>query len=184
MANPDAANILVASPLVTGGILTAATGTALPTTVDAATTGFTATGYIGEDGVALTVDRTTENVMAWGGGKVRVITTEHSVQLGFAFMEVTAGNLALVFGTDNVSTVGDTTTVKLNGVELPHFALVMDAADGDKGVRITAADAQVTANEDLVFVHSAPTMLTVTVECFADANGDKAKLIYSDGTGS
>lgn len=184
MANPDASNILVASPKATGGILTAAVGTALPTTTDDALSSFTATGYIGEDGVTLMIDRTTEDVFAWGGTKVRVITTEHGVQLSFGFLEVNAANLPLIFGTDNVSTAGDETTVKLNGVELPHFALVMDAADGDKAVRITAADAQVVEQEDIVFVHSAPTEFNVTIECFADDNGDKAKLIYSAGTES
>lgn len=181
MANPDAANVLVASPKVTGGILTAAVGTALPATTDDSLSSFTATGYIGEDGVTLTIDRSTEDVYAWGGSKVRVITTEHSVQLSFSFLEVNATNLPLIFGTDNVSTAGDETTVKLNGAELPHFALVMDAADGDKAVRITAADAQVVEQEDIVFVHSAPTEFNVTIECFADNSGDKAKIIYATG---
>lgn len=181
MANPDAANVLVASPLATGGILTAATGTPLPTSVADSLSAFTATGYINEDGVTMTVDRSTEDVFAWGGAKVRVITTEHSVQFSFGFMETNPDVLGLVFGEDNVTTNGDETTVKLNGVELPHFAMVIAAADGDKGVRITAADAQVVEQEDVTFVHSEPTVFTVTVECFPDDAGDKATIIYATG---
>jgi len=177
-----AEDIYVAAPLTgTGGILTAAVGTALPTTVAATTTGFTATGFVGEDGVTMTIDRSTEDVFAWGGSKVRVITTEHSVQFNFAFLETTPENLELIFGSNNVSTVGEETTVRLNGVDLPHFAMIIDTADGDKRLRITAADAQVVEQDDIVFVHSAPTAYTVTVECFADSNGDKAKLIYNTG---
>lgn len=185
MAAPAAANVLVASPrLATGGILTAATGTALPTTTTGSLTAFTDAGYIGEDGVTMTIDRSTEDIFAWGGAKVRVITTEHSVQLAWSFLEVNTASLGLVFGTDNVSTVGDETTVKLNGTVLPHFALVIAAADGDVAVLITAADAQVAEQEDVVFVHSAPTEFGVTVECFPDANGDKAKIIRDLGTSS
>jgi len=181
MAAPDAANVYVAAPLVTGGILTAAIGTALPATTAAVTTGFDATGYVGEDGLTLTIDRSTEDVMAWGGSKIRVITTSHSVQMSLALLEVTPENLTLMFGTDNVVTVGEETTVKLNGVDLPHFALIVDTSDGDKRVRITAADAQVVEQDDLVFTHSAPTAFQITIECFPDANGDKATILYNTG---
>lgn len=178
-------DIYVGAPVSgTGGILTAATGTAVPTTTSAATTGFTATGYIGEDGVTMTIDRETEDVMAWGGDKVRVITTSHSVQFQFPFLETNATNLPLMFGEDNVTTSGSETTVKLNGVDLPHFAMVIDTADGDKRLRITAEDAQIVEQDDITFSHSEPTTFSVTVECFPDSNGDKAKLIYDGGTTS
>lgn len=184
MANPDAANILVASPLATGGILTAALGTAVPTAVDGATTGFVGAGYVGEDGVTLTVDRQNEDVFAWGGDKVRVIQTSHSAQLAFPFLEVNPAVLGLIFGADNVSTVGSVTTVKINGTVLPHFALIIDTQDGDKRARITAEDAQVVSQEDIVFVHTAPTMFSVTVELFPNSSGDKATILYDDGASS
>lgn len=184
MANPDAANILVAKPLATGGILTAAAGTPVPASSSASTSAFTATGYVGEDGVTMTIERETEDVFAWGGAKVRVIQTSHSVQLQIPFLEANPAVFGLVFGVDNVSTVGDETTIKLNGTELPHFALVVDTADGDKRARITAADAQVTEQEDIVFVHSAPTQFTVTIELFPDSNGDKGLIHYNTGDGS
>lgn len=182
MANPEAANILVASPLATGGILTAATGTAVPTTVDGSTSAFTGAGYIGDAGVSMTVDRQTQDVFAWGGDKVRVIQTSHSVQLEIPFLEANAAVLALVFGEDNVSVVGAVTTVNVNGTMLPHFALVIDAQDGDKRVRITAEDAQVISQQDITFVHTAPTMFTVTVELFPGTDNNKAILLYDDGS--
>ena len=180
MTNPTAANVLVASPLSTGGVLTADYGTTLPTTPTASTAAFTATGYISEDGVTLTVDRSTQDVFAWGGQKVRNIQTDSSVQIALGFLETTPTVLSTVFGEDNVSTVGDVTTVSITGGVLPQFALVIDAADGDKRVRITAAAAQIISQEDLVFVHSAPTIYNVTIECFPDANGVNAKLLYEE----
>lgn len=179
-----AEDIYVAGPTSgTGGILTAATGTTLPTDVTTAPgVSFTATGYIGDEGVTMTVDRSTEDVWAWGGSKVRVITTEHSVQFSFAFRETNTDVLPLVFGEDNVSTVGTLTTVKLNEADLPHFAMVIDTADGDKGLRITAADAQVVEQDDITFSHAEPVSFQVTVECFPDSNGDKATLLYDTDT--
>lgn len=184
MANPNAENVLVASPVATGGVLTADLGTTLPTTVDGSVASFTATGYIGEDGVTLTIDRETQDVFAWGGQKVRVIQTSYSTQLQIPFLETSPEVLELVFGDDNVTTTGTETVVTLNADTLPHFALVIDTADGDKRLRITAADAQVVEQDDLVFSHTAPTIHNVTIELFPDSNGDNATLIYDTGDGS
>lgn len=178
MAAPDSTNILVASPVGAGGVLTADLGTALPTSASASTSAFTATGYIGEDGVTMTVERETEDLFAWGGSKVRVIQTSHSVQLQVPFLEVNPETLALTFGADNVNTVGNTSTIKVNGAVLPHFALVLDMLDGDKKARLTAADAQVVAQEDIVFVHTAAATLELTIELFPDSAGDNATIYY------
>lgn len=178
-----AADVLVASPVTgTGGILTAATGTTLPTAYDSALTGFTATGFIGDGGVELTIDRQTQDVFAWGGTRVRVIQTEYSCELSFEFLETTPATLALLFGADNVSTVGTDTTVKMNADTLPHFALVTKAKDGDKGVLITAADAQIVSQDPVTFSHSDAVRFPVTIACFPDANGDSATLVYDSDT--
>jgi hypothetical protein len=180
-----ASDVLVASPKSGGGgILTAPAGTAIPTDIDGSVSAFTGVGLIGEDGVTMTINRDTEDVFAWGGDKVRVIQTSHSVQLQIPFLETNEEVLAIVFGVDNVDTTGTTTTVHVKGSILPHFALVVDAEDGDKLVRIAAADAQVIEQDDIVFVHSAPTIYTVTIELFEDDNGDKAVLMYDTGDGS
>ena len=184
MAAPTAADVLVSSPLATGGVLTAPTGSTLPTdattALDAA---FVATGYVSEDGVTMTINKDTQDIFSWGGEKVRVIQTSHSLQLSFSFLETNEQVLNLVFGDANVVKVGDATTVQINSDVLPHFALALDMKDGDKRVRLAAADAQVIEMGDITFVHNDAAMYEVTLECFPDGSNNKAYL-YHDVDGS
>ena len=184
MAAPTAADVLVSSPLATGGVLTAPTGSTLPT--DATTAldiAFVASGYVTEDGVTVTINKDTEDIFAWGGDKVRVIQTSHSAQIKLAFLESNEESLGVVFGADNVTVTGDATVVKINSNVLPHFALVLDMKDGDKRARVAAADVQVIEQGDMTFSHSDATGYEVTLECFPDSSNNKA-YIYLDADGA
>ena len=186
MASND---VLVASPATgTGGILAGPLGTTVPT--DTATTldvALVKHGYVGEDGLSMTTNRSTEKIRAWGGDTVRVVQTEHDVTFSWTFLETNAVTAAAVYGDDNVtataatSSSGNLLAIKLNSDSLPSKVYVFDMKDGDRKVRVVVPNGQITEVGDTQFVHSNATGHEVTLEAFPDASGVKCYIYSDDG---
>lgn len=186
MAKKD---ILVASPATgTGGILGAPLGSTLPTdsttAVDAA---FKPHGYVGEDGLSMSIARSTEKIRAWGGDTVRVVQTEHDVTFTWTLLEASAEAAKAVFGDNNVTvtpagrTAGTKLDIAVKGDPLPEKAWVFDMKDGAKRGRVVVPNGQITETGDTQFVHSNATGWEVTLEATPDANGVKAYIYWDDG---
>lgn len=174
MAN-TAANVLVGKPLATGGALTGPLSATLPEDATTAPTGFTAVGYISDDGVTQTIDTDTTDINAWGGDVVRTIQTSHKLTYQLTLIETSAASLGVYYGADNVS--GSTAlTVLIKGGDLPHGKWVLEVRDGDRRVRITIPDGQVTDRGDVVWKDDEAVAYEVTITCFPDADGVKAYL--------
>lgn len=187
MAN-TAAKVLAGVPLATGGILIGALTAAEPSTAVSALTGFTAAGYIGEDGVTETNERSTDRIRAWGGDTVKVVQTEHNVTYQFTFLEtLNADVLKAVYGTSNVTTTAATVStgtlheVAINASTLPHQSYVFEVKDGLAKIRIYVPDGQITEVGDITYSDSEVIGYQVTVECFADELGNKAYKWLDDG---
>jgi hypothetical protein len=188
MAN-TAANVLSGKPLATGGILRAPLGSTLPNDAKAAPdAAFKGLGYVSEDGVTETQDRSTDKIKAWGGDTVKVVQTEHSLSYKFTLIEtLNADVLKAVHGDANVattaatSTTGTLQTVQVTGDELGHAAYVIEVKDGNARVRIVISDGQITEVGDVTYSDGDVIGYEVTVECFPDANGVKAKKYIDDG---
>lgn len=187
MAN-SAAKVVAGVPLATGGILIGALTAAEPSTAISALTGFTAAGYIGEDGVTETNERSTDRIRAWGGDTVKVVQTEHNVTYQFTFLEtLNADVLKAVYGTSNVTTTAATVStgtlheVAINASTLPHQSYVFEIKDGLAKVRIYIPDGQITEVGDITYSDSEVIGYQVTVECFADELGNKAYKFLDDG---
>lgn len=182
MGAPNVGEVLVGKPATgTGGILTAPLGTDLPGgvngIVDAA---FVDAGFIGDSGVTLTENRDTSDIFAWGGSKVRVVQNSHALQITFTLLETTEDSMSLVRGSERVATTADGFKAEVTADVHEHMALIVDAYDGDRGVRIEIADAQIVDIGDQVLVHTDATGYEVTVECFPDENDVKATFYYED----
>ena len=181
MAN-TAANVVAGVPLATGGVLIGALTAAAPTTAVDAVTGFSAAGYIGEDGVTETNERSTDRIRAWGGDTVKVVQTEHNVSYKFTFLETLNGDvLRAVYGDDNVTTEGTLHTVQVNASTLPHKSYVFEVKDGDAKIRIYVPDGQITEVGDITYSDSEVIGYEVTVEAFADETGNKAYKFLDSG---
>jgi hypothetical protein len=187
MAN-SAANIVAGVPLATGGILIGDLTATAPTTATAALTGFTAAGYIGEDGVTEANERSTDRIRAWGGDTVKVVQTEHNVSYQFTFLEtLNADVLKAVYGEDNVTTTAATVSsgtlheVQINSATLPHKSYVFEVKDGDAKIRIYVPDGQITEVGDVTYSDSEVIGYQVTVEAFADELGNKAYKFLDNG---
>ena len=184
-----ASDVIVASPATgTGGILAAPLGSTLPTdATTAADVAFVKGGYVGEDGLTMTVARTTEKIRAWGGDTVRVVQTEHDCTFSWTYLETNAESAKAVYGDDNVTTTAATSSagnlldIKVNSDTLPHKAWSFEMKDGDRRGRVVVPDGQITEVGETTFVHSNATGHQVTLEAFPDENGNKAYIYWDDG---
>src|SRR5699024_3713146 len=131
MVGTSSKNVAVGKPnlAVSGGLLLAPTGTDRPTPYavpyDAAYVSVCCwpTGRVVE-----TSERSTEEIRAWGGQKVRTVQTEFGTTLALTLIESrNAEALKLVFGDDNVdtSTAGEI-VIKRNEKVLPHRQFIID----------------------------------------------------------
>lgn len=184
MAKSD---VRVGAPITgTGGILVAPQGTALPTdSTTAPDAALEKAGYVGEDGITMTQERSTEKIRAWGGDTVKVVQTEHDVTFSWQFLETNPIVLREVYGQDNVEvtpaspTAGTLTAVKLTSSTLPERVYVFEMKDGGARVRVVVPNLQITEVGDTTFVHSDVLRYEVTGEALPDENGVKA-YIYED----
>lgn len=176
-----AEDILVASPATgTGGILAGPLGTTAPTSTSTSLdSGLVAHGYVGEDGLSMTTDKSIEKIRAWGGDAVRTVQTEHDVTFTFTLLETNEVTAKAVFGDDNVTANGTAIDIQVTSDELPRKVWVFDMKDGDKKVRVVVPNGQITEIGDTQFVHSNATGWEVTLEAFPNASGVKA-FIYAD----
>ncbi len=189
MAN-NVKNVVAGKPLAAGGVWRGPLGTPLPTdettALDAA---LKAAGYIGEDGLTETQDRSTEKIRAWGGDTVKVVQTEFGLTYQFTFIESVNGDvLKAVYGEANVTTTAATTTtgnkhaVKVNSEQLPHETYVFEVKDGDARIRIVVPDGQITEVGDITYADGEVVGYQVTVEAFRDADLDANAVKYiNDG---
>ena len=129
-------------------------------------------GFIGEEGLTKTVDRSTEKIKDWNKDTVIVLETDHSVVLKLTFLESANANvLKAVYGKDNVTIEGKNNTVADAAGELPHFSLVAEMNGGEgKKARIFVPDGQVTSVGDITFKKDDVIKYEVEVECFAVDN--------------
>lgn len=183
-------NVVAGKPLAAGGVYRAPLGTALPTdettALDAA---FVSAGYIGEDGLTETQDRSTTKVRAWGGDTVKVLQTEFSLTYQFTFIESVKGSvLEAVYGADNVTTTAATSgsgakhAVVVTADQLPHESYVFEVKDGDARIRIVIPDGQITEVGEIVYSDGDVIGYQVTVEAFRDTTiGGQAIKYINDG---
>ena len=178
-------NVLVGAPDVkaAGGLTLGDVVTATADVPDDATTELDTSlnhepaGYISEDGITKTVDRSTEKIKDWNGDTIIIVQSDHSVSLQFTFMEAANGSvLKRVYGDENVAIDEDTgaVTIKETSDELPHFSLNAEIkGSAEKKIRLFAPDAQVVEVGDVTFIRSGVISYQVTVEAFDDADAVK-----------
>jgi len=185
-----ASNVLTGAPdqLTTGPILSAPRGTPLPSGLDSTIDpAFDDSGYISEDGLTLTPDRSTEQVKDWSGSVVRELLTEFSAKLAWAHLETNEQSLKNYLGDDNVTveaataTEGKRITALLRATEMPRKPWVFKIKDGDARVLIVVPDGQVSETGEVSFVKSGAITWPVTLATYPDANGVNVYVYLDDG---
>jgi hypothetical protein len=189
MANPTASKVVAGKPSVVGGAFYGPTATAGP--VDGTTAlgvGFTGLGYIGDDGLSETVDRSTDKKKAWGGDVVKIVQTDFGATIKLTLIEsLNSDVLKAVYGDGNVSTTAATATegtehkVQVNSDILPMKSWVFEIRDDPAKIRIYVESGQVTEIGEVKYTESDLTGYEITIECFPDADGNAFVKYINDG---
>jgi hypothetical protein len=178
----DATNVAAGSPLVTGGILAAPIGTALPTNAySALNAAFVGLGYADENGLRPSGDAaSTTDIKAWGGAIVASLTDTPMVKrYRFTLIEVFNQDVnEFIYGTGNVTvtaasgSVGTLIAVADKGTEPGPYSMAFEMRYGDKKKRIIVPNGKVKILAELEYVDSNITGWECEVTCLADASGN------------
>lgn len=169
-------NVTAAKPKVGGAVYVAAPGTTLPT--DATTSlaaGFTALGYISEDGLTNSTTLDSDSVKAWGGDEVLVLYQGREDEFQFTLIEgLNVDVLKQIYGASNVSgtlSTGITVNVKAN-IEMPEQIYVAEMVLKDGTLkRIVIPSARVTDVGDITYSDSDAVGYETTIKAFPDGSG-------------
>lgn len=157
MGTPNTRNVAAAKPFAGGGIYKAVIGTALPTDATTAlAAAYKPLGYVGEDGIAPTIDTSVEKIKAFGGDVVAMLLSDESRSFAFTLLEVFSQDVnEFVWGSANVVvtpatlTTGTKLAVQDKGGKPDQCVLVFELKHGQKRRRLVVpqADPVVTGEE-------------------------------------
>jgi hypothetical protein len=150
-----------------GAVFHAPLGTALPTdTTTALNVAFVDCGYISEDGIVETQERTNTDVRAFGGDLVRRITSEFGLTFTFSMLEHNANSVGAFYGNGSATAW----EIKYAGVRKAWVIWVVDSVSS-KIRRIAVTDGEVTDVQPVTYATDAPIMYGVTVTAYPNASG-------------
>lgn len=173
--------------LVTGAILSAVTGTALPTDEAVAlNASFKDSGYISDGGLKIGSNQNSTEINDWSGNVVRTIMAGYGNQLTWEHLEWNEQSLKNFLGDANVTvtqTVGTPTkiTAKFNGDEMPVKEWVFNIKDGIRKLRVVVPNGQVTERGEISFLKTEAVKLPITLKTFPDASGNHIYIYSNDG---
>jgi len=172
----DADNVRVA---ISGGVFTAPTGTALPTTADATlNVAFTDLGYVSEDGIVESQEADVTDIVAWQNGDVvRKVQTSHDLTYELTLIETKDAVLETYYGALSSG------VVEVTGDQLGRQSWVIDVIDGDHDIRVVIPEGQVTERGEVTYANGEAISYQVTITAYPDVTGVKA-YIYRDSNGS
>lgn len=161
----DSSNVRVA---VTGAVSVAPVGSTAPTDGDTAlAAAFKDLGYVSEDGITETRDRTSTTTRAWQNADiVRETVTEANLTFSLTLIETNADTVELYYGAAPDS---DGSIVVVPSLTGGRRAFVFDVVDGDEFIRIYVPQGEVTEVGDVVYSSGEPIGYEVTIRAYSDA---------------
>lgn len=174
----------------TGAVYVATVGVTAPT--DATTVLPSASwddgGYVDENGISITVNRSTTPIRDWSKGAVRTLLSDFSGSIAVGFLQVDEFSAKRVFGSSNVTKTAATSTkgelIKVSiGQELPPVeAWCFNMKDGDARIRVFVPRGQITTVNTMDYKPDAGHVIGGTLECYDDGTGHSIYVFYDDGT--
>lgn len=187
----NAKKVFAPTPLqsaTTGAVAVAPEGTAMP--ADARTALASAWddgGYVSEDGLSVTITRSTTPIRDWSKAAVRNLLTEFGGAIAVAFLQVDEFAAKRMFGANNVSVAAATATsseiIKISiGAELPPIeAWCFSMKDGNARIRVCVPRGQMTDVNQIDFKPDAGNVIGGTLTAYDDGTGKSIYFIYDDG---
>lgn len=168
-------NVSAAKPAVGGAVSVGALNASLPTSTSAATTGFTALGYISEDGLTHNNTPESEEIKAWGGDIVLTPFTGKTDTFTFTLIEaLNVEVLKVIYGSSNVTgtslSVGYTVNAK--AAELEGHTWVIDMVlRNNVAKRITIPNGIVSEIGEVTYADGEAIGYEITVTAFPNSSG-------------
>lgn len=162
-----------------GHVWAAPEGEAIPTDLTAPPPGFVDMGYVTTDGVGFTFSRESEDLDAWQGDKVRVLSSREPMTLTFALMQTNADSLLLALGGGAFSepSPGVFEYLPVAGENLVR-TLIVDFADGTLNYRYVIPRAQVEGDVTWTLVRTDAVTYPITFGVLA--NEPKYRILSDD----
>jgi hypothetical protein len=196
----NSSQTLAAAPRITGSVMYAPVGTALPTSSYATVnSGFTDLGWASEKGLSQKETRSNQNFFGWGGGLINNVQKNYFRTMSFMLYQILNPDvLALAFGHNNVTVTGPTSmngtemAVALNPQILDTLSWVFDGyyftqAGYEALIRLVVPKARVVEIGAFDISSETLSLFDITnMMPFPDQNGNYAYLYVNDGvtTGS
>ena len=191
MAGVNSASVYMPTPDQTasvGAVAVAAVGTTAPTDARTALSGtWTTGGYIGEDGISLSINKTFTTVKDWSQSPVRKALTDFDGTISIPWLQVDQFFATEAFGSSNVAVTAATSThgtqMKVSvGPDVPDIkAWCFSMKDGNRRVRVYVPKGQITEIGDVPFTPTAPNAYPSTLSCYDDGTGHSVYVFYDDG---
>ena len=163
----DSSKVRVA---VSGEVLVGLTTATAPTGTGGTTTGFNGLGYVSEDGVTETRDRSSDNIKAWqNGATVRTVISDSGLSYTFTLLETKKETVELYYGTTVTQTVTDGSFVIVPANTGGRKSFIIDVVDGAELIRTYIPLGEVTEVGDKVYANGEPIGYEVTVTTYADS---------------
>ena len=173
----------------TGAVAVAPLGTTAPT--DATTTlpvAWVSGGYVDENGISISVNRSTTPIRDWSKGTVRNLLTEFDGSISVNFLQVDEWSAQRVFGSTNVTKTAATTVkgelIKVSiGNELPPMeSWCFNMKDGVAKIRVYVPRAQITDVNAMDYKPDAGHVIGGKLQAYDDGTGHSIYVFYDDGT--
>ncbi len=160
----NSSNVRVA---VTGTISIGSDGFTPPTDADTALTGALDLGYVSEDGVTETRERSTQTILGWqNGDTLREVVTEAGLTFQFTLVETKLETVELYYGTTVDPLTGAVVIVPAETGGRKQF--VLDVVDGTNFIRTYVASGEITEVGDQVYQNGAAIGYEVTMRAYPD----------------
>ena len=146
-----------------------ATTATAPTGTAGTTTGFTGLGFVSEDGVTETRDRSSDDIKAWQNATtVRTVITDATLTYSFTLIETKKETVELYYGTTVTAAVaeGDFVIVPANTGGRKSF--IIDVVDGAELIRTYIPQGEVTEVGEKVYASGEPIGYEVTITAYPD----------------
>lgn len=173
----------------TGAVAVAPVGTTMPTDAKSElASAWDDSGYISEDGISVTVTRSTTPIRDWSKNAVRNLLTEYAGSISLAFLQVDEFAAERMFGASNVTVTAATSSageqIKISiGAELPPIeAWCFSMKDGNARIRVLVPQGQITDVNQIDFKPDAGNVIGGTLATYDDGTGHSIYFIYDDGT--
>lgn len=154
---------------VSGEISVGALGATAPATAAAALTGFTGLGYVSEDGVTETLDRSIDDIRAWQNAQVvRSVVTEAAVTYSFTLIETSVKVIETALGSTVTQSSTEGTYTITPGSTGGRKSFVVDVIDGANLKRIYIAEGEITELGDTVYASGEAVGYEVTLKAYSD----------------